>query len=154
VEREPLNTRFSSAKGENYGFVKPKQAESLPPDQMPLTKKQAMRLSAVSGVAVKELAGFTVAELSERLRWPRRFRAAALPPHLRRVVKRDPVTGVLHPVPLPTVHVMDTDCSFLGFFPVEWPWGWFFPSSAIRKRSPACAPMSAAISVSTCRAGR
>ena len=106
---------------------KTKQAESLPPDQMPLTKKQAMRLSAVSGVAVKELAGFTVAELSERLRWRVDVELLLFRRICGRVVKRDPVTGVLHPVPFANVHVMDTDCSFLGFFPVEWPWGWFFP---------------------------
>jgi len=106
---------------------KTKQAESLPPDQMPLTKKQAMRLSAVSGVAVKELAGFTVAELSERLRWRVDVELLLFRRICGRVVKRDPVTGVLHPVPFANVHVMDTDCSFLGFFPMEWPWGWFFP---------------------------
>ena len=44
-----------------------------------------------------------------------------------RVVKLDRLTGDELPVPFATVHVEDTDCSFLGFFPVENPWAWFFP---------------------------
>ncbi len=106
---------------------KSKQAAALPPDKIPLSKKSAMRLSALTGVEVKELAGQTVADLSERLRWrvdPALFLFRRI---CGRVVKRDPVTGELYPVPFANVHVMDTDCSLLGYFPVEWPWGWFFP---------------------------
>ena len=43
---------------------------------------------------------------------------------------------MLHGVPNATVHVEDTDCSFLGFFPVEGPfswWWWFWPISCHRE---------------------
>ena len=42
-------------------------------------------------------------------------------------MKRDPATGELRPVPFATVHVLDADCSFLWFFPIESPWCWAFP---------------------------
>ena len=37
------------------------------------------------------------------------------------------MTGKDMPVPFATVHVMDTDCSFLIFAPGGSPWHWFFP---------------------------
>jgi len=106
---------------------KVKQATTLPPDKLPVTQKQAQRLSALTGIDAKELAGNTVADLSERLRWRVDSALFLFTRICGRVVKRDPVTGELHPVPFANVHVMDTDCSLLGFFPFDWPWGWFFP---------------------------
>ncbi|HJS28953.1 MAG TPA: hypothetical protein VJ768_05000 [Anaerolineales bacterium] len=106
---------------------KSKKDPFLPPDKIPLTKMQAARLSGLTGVEARELVGRTTVELSERLQWqidPEFFFFRRI---CGRVVKRDPVTGELYPVPFADVHVMDTDCSLLGFFPVEWPWGWFFP---------------------------
>jgi hypothetical protein len=100
---------------------------NVAPDQMKLTARQAERLSSMTGVSVADLKGATIADLTEKLKW-------RIDPNLllfRRicgqVVKTDPVTGVDYPVPFATVHVEDTDCSFLGFFPVEGPWGWLFP---------------------------
>jgi hypothetical protein len=88
---------------------------------------QAERLSKLAGVDVAEIAGSTLPKLSDQLRW-------RIDPELLffrrvcgRVVKKDPVTGVEYPVPGATVHVEDTDCSFLWFYPPSWPWGWFFP---------------------------
>ena len=48
-----------------------------------------------------------------------------------------------YPVPYATVHVEDTDCSFLGLFPVENPFAWFFPITCRREeigtvRTDAC----------------
>jgi hypothetical protein len=108
---------------------KTKRDTSLPPDQIPLTEKQATRLSGLTGIAVKELAGSNIADLSERLRWRVDLELFLFRRICGRVVKRDPVSGELYPVPFANVHVMDTDCSLLGFFPVESPWGWFFPLS-------------------------
>ncbi len=97
------------------------------PDVRPITQLQARRLASLTGVRVQEIAGRSVAELSEKLRWridPQLFFFRQI---CGRVVKRDPATGIEHPVPFATVHVEDTDCSFLGLFPVESPWVWFFP---------------------------
>src|SRR5262249_8259797 len=41
--------------------------------------------------------------------------------------KKDPVTGIEYPVPYATVHVEDTDCSLLGYFPLKSKWAWYFP---------------------------
>jgi hypothetical protein len=97
------------------------------PDQIPLTKIQAERLSAITGVPAEELAGGRPAELAERLKW-------AIDPLLwlyRRVcgqvVKRDPVTGVDYPVPFATVHVEDTDCRLLFYSPPGSLFSWFYP---------------------------
>ncbi|MEZ5356136.1 MAG: hypothetical protein R2762_26165 [Bryobacteraceae bacterium] len=107
--------------------TKKKTAPEPPPDQRPLTKIQAERLSALSGVSARELAGATVAQISEKYRWKIDFEILGFRRVCGKVVKRDPVTGVEYPVPFATVHVEDTDCNLLGFFPPGNPWLWFFP---------------------------
>lgn len=121
----------------------PKKRQGLPPDQLSLTARQATRLSKLTGVNAEELRKGTVAELSDRLKFKiepdlLRFRRVC-----GQVVKTDPVTGVDQPVPYATVHVEDTDCSFLWFFPVESPWSWLFPIHCRREvlstvRTDAC----------------
>lgn len=101
--------------------------ESLPPDQIKLGAMQTERLSAMSAVAADELAGLSVAEISDRFR----FRVDPMLLFFRKVcgqvVKKDPVSGVEYPVPYATVHVEDTDCSLLGYFPAGSRWAWYFP---------------------------
>lgn len=99
----------------------------LDPDRRPLTPIQAERLAALSDLEPKELIGKPVRELGESFRWRIDPELLFFRKVCGRVVKRDPVTGVEYPVPLATVHVEDTDCSLLGFFPVASPWAWFFP---------------------------
>jgi len=97
------------------------------PDQVKVTAIQAERLAAMSAVDVREIHGLTVAELSDKLRWqvdPRLFFFRRI---CGKVVKEDPATGIEHPVAYATVHVEDTDCSLLGYFPVVSPWAWYFP---------------------------
>ena len=104
-----------------------KETAKATPDRQPLRELQAKRLAAMSGLNVKEIVGANVADLAEKFRWhvdPQLFLFRRV---CGRVVKRDPATGTLFPVPFATVQVQDTDCSFLGFFPVEAPWGWLFP---------------------------
>ncbi len=99
----------------------------LAPDQKKLTAIQASRLSALTRIDVKHLTGQTVAEIAAKWKWhidPALFLFERI---CGRVVKKDPVTGVEYPVPFATVHVEDTDCSFVGYFPKPWPWGWMFP---------------------------
>lgn len=97
------------------------------PDRLKLTAIQAERLGAMNDLSADDLFGLTVAEISEK------FRFKIDPMHLffrrvcGRVVKKDPVTGIEYPVPHATVHVEDTDCSLLGFFPTHAKWAWYFP---------------------------
>jgi hypothetical protein len=105
---------------------KPEESR-VQPDQIKLTAIQAERLGAMNDVAAKDLIGLTIAQISDK------FRFRIDPMHLffrkvcGRVVKKDPVTGIEYPVPYATVHVEDTDCSLLGFFPVQAKWAWYFP---------------------------
>jgi len=102
-------------------------AAEIAPDRRAVTKPEAEYLFRISGVPAEKLVGRPIAELTESLRWK-------IDPFLLlfrricgRVVRRDPVTGVLQGVPNATVHVEDTDCTFLGFFPVENPsWWWLW----------------------------
>jgi hypothetical protein len=113
------------------------------PDQIPLTELQAARLSALTGVAAKELVGVRPVDLADRLRWiidPQLFFYRRI---CGRVVKRDPVTGVDYPVPNATVHVEDTDCHFLFYSPGGSAHSWFFPFHCHREviatvRTDAC----------------
>src|SRR5262249_25797219 len=100
------------------------------PERRKLTARQAAYLEEISGVSAEKLVAKPLGELDELLRWK-------IDPHLLffrkvcgRVVRVEPGTGVIQGVPNATVHIEDTDCSFLGFFPVEgpfWWWWWFWP---------------------------
>jgi hypothetical protein len=101
------------------------------PERRKLTERQAAYLEELSGVSADKLIATPLGELGDLLRWK-------IDPHLLffrkvcgRVVRIEPGTGVIHGVPNATVHVEDTDCSFLGFFPVEgpfwWLWWWLWP---------------------------
>jgi hypothetical protein len=97
------------------------------PDKRQVTTRQAAYLAEISGLDQEKLVGREISELGTLLEW-------RIDPFLLffrkvcgRVVRTDPVTGIVHGVPGATVHIMDTDCSFLGFFPVEDPaWWWLW----------------------------
>jgi hypothetical protein len=103
------------------------------PDKIKLTAIQAERLGALSDVPAKELIGLTVAQISEKFHF--RIDPALL--FFRKicgkVVKKDPATGIEYPVAYATVHVEDTDCSFLGYFPVAAKYSWYFPFKCRRE---------------------
>ena len=104
-----------------------KRPDSVPPARIKLGDSLSARLAAVSGVPAAELKGLTVAEIAQKHPFvidPAIFFFRRV---CGKVVKTDPVTGEERPVPFATVQVEDTDCSFLGFFPVEGPFGWLFP---------------------------
>jgi hypothetical protein len=104
------------------------QKESqLPPDRRPLNTLQAKHLAALTGLQARDLVKKTPVDLAEKYKWvidPQFFFFRKI---CGRVVKKDPVTGKDMPVPFATVHVMDSDCSFLLFAPGGSPWHWFFP---------------------------
>ena len=106
---------------------------AVAPDRRVLTGMQATRLAAISGLDAKELTGLTTVDIADKYR----FRIDPMLLLFRRVcgrvVKKDPVTGVDRPVPYATVHVEDTDCSLLGYFPRISQWTWYFPFKCHRE---------------------
>ena len=102
-----------------------KRLEPENPMERTLTKRQAAYFAEAAGIDRDELVDVTVKDITEKMRW-------YIDPSLwfyqqvcGRVVKTDPVTGQQHGVPFATVHVEDTDCTFLGLFPVEHPYFWW-----------------------------
>ena len=96
------------------------------PDRRKVTARQAAYLEELSGVPAEKLVAKPIGALEELLQWK-------IDPFLLlfrrvcgRVVRVEPGTGIIQGVPNATVHVEDTDCSFLGFFPVEGPWTWWW----------------------------
>lgn len=106
---------------------------SQPPDRQPLSESQAIRLARVADLEAKEVQGLTVVEVSEKFRWRIDPALLGFRRVCGRVVKKDPVTGVEHPVPYATVIVEDTDCSFLGIFPKDTKWAWLAPYGKCRR---------------------
>ncbi|MFO0875116.1 MAG: hypothetical protein U0575_14245 [Phycisphaerales bacterium] len=106
---------------------------NVAPDRRPLTQLQAKRFAALSGATAKELVGVAHADLAEKFKWtvdPKYFLMHRV---CGQVVKKDPVTGVEYPVPFATVHIEDTDCNLIGYFPKGWKWGWYFPIGCHRE---------------------
>jgi len=100
---------------------------NTPNTNVKLTKRQAERLSSLSGVPAKELLKGKIAELAERYKLIFDPRWLLFERVCGRVVKTDPATGIDYPVPYATVHIQDNDCSFIGFFPTGSQWSWFYP---------------------------
>jgi len=110
-----------------------KAVTEIAPDRKPITQLQAQRLASMTELDAAELKNISVADISEKFKWRVDPQLLMFRRICGRVIKKDPVTGVEHPVPFATVHVEDTDCSFLGFFPGGWPWIWFFPFNCHRE---------------------
>jgi hypothetical protein len=87
---------------------------------------QVERLAQLSEIPKAELEGRSLVELAERLRWlePEWLGTNRI---CGKVVKENPTTRVLEPVPFALVRVFDVDWSLLAYFPERWPFGWFFP---------------------------
>jgi hypothetical protein len=96
------------------------------PNERPVTKREAAYLAEKTGVSAEKIAGRPVAELSDILSWRIDPFSLFFRQVCGRVVRQDPVSGLIQGVPNATVHVLDTDCSFLGLFPVESPWWWWY----------------------------
>ena len=105
----------------------PTKLLDVAPDRLPLTERRAKYLADLAGVEVRTIKGKTIAEAHEALRWRLDPLLLLFRRICGRVVKKDPVTGDLLPVPNATVHVEDTDCSFLGYFPKLSPYVWLHP---------------------------
>lgn len=111
----------------------PRSPTETAPDERVVSKRQAAYLAELAEVSSEKLAGKPLAALEGLLRWKIDPELLGFRRVCGRVVRRDPATGVIQGVPNATVHVEDTDCTFLGFFPVENPWWWFWPVSCTRE---------------------
>ncbi len=99
----------------------------LNPDERAITLRQAAYLADITRVEGELLVGKRLGDLGELLEWRIDRFSLFYRKVCGRVVKTDAATGIVHGVPGATVHVMDTDCSFLGYFPVEHPnWWWLW----------------------------
>ncbi len=97
------------------------------PAKFTLAIASANRLAAISDLPAEKIVGKSIVEIDKLFPHhidPKLFLFRKV---CGKVVKTDPVTGIDYPVPFATVQVEDTDCSFLGYFPVNSPWSWYFP---------------------------
>lgn len=108
-------------------------AVDLNPEKRRVTERQALYLERRTGVKAAEIAKLTVGDLRDRLEWHLDPRELFYQKVCGRVVRRDPVTGELHPVPYATVHVEDTDCNFLFYAPPGYGYVWLYPGFCQRE---------------------
>lgn len=104
----------------------------LDPDQVKITGNRAKYLAKLTGIDVKKLQDKKISEVNDLIKWRVDPSLLLFRRICGRVVKRD-ADGSLCPVPGATVHVQDTDCSFLGFFPTEPPFFWLWPIKCQRE---------------------
>lgn len=105
----------------------------IKPRDWAVTRPQASHLAELTRERAEEFVGSAALDVSDRLEH-------VLDPELLffervcgRVVERDPATDEYHPVPHATVHVEDTDCSFLSYFPSSSVYGWLYPFGCRRE---------------------
>lgn len=103
------------------------------PNKLIVTKKRAQYLAELAKVDQKEIAGKKIGEVNELLKWRIDPELLLFRRICGRVVKQD-ANGDYCPVPGATVHVEDTDCSFLGFFPNKPPFFWLYPLKCKREK--------------------
>lgn len=106
--------------------------DNFRPERFKLGGLAAARLGTLTGIESTKLIGLTATEIGERYR--------RIDPQLLlfrsvcgKVVKKDPVSGVEHPVPHATVLAEDSECSLLGYFPASSKWAWYFPFNCQRE---------------------
>ena len=97
------------------------------PEERRLTKRQVEYLSRATGFAASELADIRLGALADKLKYHLDWSSFFFQKVCGRVVKRDPVTGVLYPVPYATVHVEDTDCHLIFYSPSGLGYAWLYP---------------------------
>jgi hypothetical protein len=103
-----------------------KTKEISNPGERELNRLQVERFASLTDLPTDEIAGASIATLTERLEWrvdPWWFLFVRV---CGQVVKVDPVTGLKYPVAGATVQVRDVDCDWFWLFPPHWPWSWGF----------------------------
>lgn len=100
----------------------------------PLTERQVLHLSALTGKATEALLGLSIAEIQQKFRFEFDLSILLFRRVCGKVVKTDPATGEEYPVPFATVHVEGSDCNLLAYSPPEGQWLWFYPLSCQREQ--------------------
>ena len=100
----------------------------------PLTERQVLHLSALTGKATEALLGLSIAEIQQKFRFEFDLSILLFRRVCGKVVKTDPATGEEYPLPFATVHVEGSDCNLLAYSPPEGQWLWFYPLSCQREQ--------------------
>jgi hypothetical protein len=98
-----------------------------PPDQRPLSGLQIERLAKVVQLDPAVLKGLSYLDVTDKFKWHFEWPWRNHHKICGRVVKKDPVTGEELPVPFATVHVQDTDSSWISYAPKGSDWLWHYP---------------------------
>lgn len=106
---------------------------TITPKDWRLTEQQASHLASLTDRTVDDLVDVAAVDIADTLEWEIDPELLFFRRVCGRVVKRDPTTDELLPVPNATVHVEDTDCDLLGYFPTSSLWGWFHPFGCHRE---------------------
>ena len=120
-------------KGQQKDQPKKMRPRDRNPQNRRLTKRQAVYLAERTGLPVAEIAELRLGEVQKKLEWYIDPMLLLFREVCGRVVRRDPVTGELHPVPYATVHVEDTDCNVLLYAPDGYGYVWIYPGLCSRE---------------------
>jgi hypothetical protein len=107
---------------------------SLTPGEWTVTERQAVHIESLGLGDADDLVESSALDLRDELDPFERFHLPFFRRICGRVVAEDPESGEMRPVPNATVTVYDTDCDFLGYFPVESPYSWFYPFRCRREQ--------------------
>jgi hypothetical protein len=108
--------------------------KAVDPDKMKITPLQAARLADATGLDAERFVEKQIGRVHEELKWRLPHELLLFRRVCGKVVRRNPASGELEPVPNATVHVEDTDCSFVFYSPPGWPsWTWLFPFGCKRE---------------------
>ncbi|TKX44106.1 MULTISPECIES: helix-hairpin-helix domain-containing protein [unclassified Halorubrum] len=110
-----------------------KQPNVVTPDDWRVTERQLAHIRTLTDDAPSDLVGTTALDVRDQLEFAMAPELLGFRQVCGRVVTHDSATGEYHPVPNATVHVEDTDCSFLSRFPSDLGYGWFFPFDCTRE---------------------
>lgn len=111
---------------------KPQPPNAVTPEDWEITERQVAYLEEQSGERLREYVGEVAIDLVDELDWRVDPELLGFKKVCGRVVKRDS-TGQEYPVPNATVHINDTDCNLLSYFPPSSRWGWFYPFGCHRE---------------------
>ncbi len=107
--------------------VRVKQPHNITPDDWQLTAQQVDYLRTQAEDIPADLTGVTASAVRDQLEYAVDSDLLGFRQVCGRVVTYDADTDEYHPVPNATVHIEDTDCSFLSYFPPDLTYGWLFP---------------------------
>lgn len=110
-----------------------KPMNHVTPRDWTVTNRQIEHLETLAENVPPDLTGASALDIRDSLEWLVDPELLLFRRVCGQVVVHDEDTDEYHPVPNATVHVEDTDCSFLSYFPDGLEYGWFFPYHCTRE---------------------